>query len=157
MRHTAARELSGRAFSHPSVRLTAECPLGTISAVSNSRSVLTAVIVAITLLSASVVHACSSFVSLQGLFKANTPMSMADGPCTKHKEDICQSVRDRLRSLKAPSADTSFLNHLAAVVDLFTRFSSGHDSAPAGKKLFTVWFHPVFKLPLSLSYAVLRI
>ena len=84
--------------------------------------------------------------------------SVERGPCTKHKQDICKSVRDRMISIQPSLPKTAdyqqpvplFLPFLAIDIPKHTPLSSGI------LKL-EIAFHSVFKLPLHLFFSVLRI
>jgi hypothetical protein len=92
-----------------------------------------------------------SFVSA-----ATDHSAMERGPCTKHKQDICKSVRYQMLSLKASSSVTDL------VFDLSTVLQSMPVEAPLLVHLLPtgppgVLFHPVFKSSFPFSNQVLRI
>jgi hypothetical protein len=84
---------------------------------------------------------------------------MGKDDCGDHKINICQSVRDQLVSIKAPTvqpASTLYRVSLTPQPLLFEAATAPHlfygrspPEAPA--------FHPVFKLQLAYSYLVLRL
>lgn len=104
----------------------------------------------------SVAHACSGLASMKSeLQQSSMNMGASDdgAPCGKEKPDICKSVRDSMLSVKpsvSGSEQTIVLPELlverpfAVVFTPMTRVTEAS-------------FHPVFKVPLSLSYSVLRI
>jgi hypothetical protein len=83
--------------------------------------------------------------------------AMERGPCTRHKQDICKSVRDQMLSLKAPSPVTGIELHVLTVlhfahVDIPLLMNLLSTAGPPG-----VLFHPVFKSSFPFSNQVLRI
>jgi hypothetical protein len=126
-------------------------------------------VLALSLLFNSVVYACSKLgsvdmaMAMHGRSMATTDgmneRAVERGPCSKHKQDICKSVRDRMLSLqpslsKAGDYQQSFplilpLN-LAIEIPKHVTFSSA-------SVMWQIAFHSVFKLPLTLSFSVLRI
>jgi hypothetical protein len=83
--------------------------------------------------------------------------AMERGPCTKHKQDICKSVRYQMLSLKASSSVTDLVLHLSTVLQ------SMHVEAPLLVHLLPaagppgVLFRPVFRFSFPFSSQVLRI
>ncbi len=126
--------------------------------------VLIASVLVISVLFNSIVYACSGFASagmvLHGSVNNGNDMeegSVERGPCAEHKQDICQSVRDRMLSVQPslPTADdarTFLVAHLPLVTEILER-----TVLPPGPLEFKVFYHPVFKLALPLSLLVLRI
>jgi hypothetical protein len=88
-----------------------------------------------------------------------SPMNMGDGdsfPCGNEKPDICKSVRDSMLSVKPSVLGIDSLDK--RVFSLPISFVRPIMSGPAPLVLVTETnVHPVFKLPLSLSYLALRI
>ena len=118
-------------------------------------SIIAASIVAFAFVFVSIAHACSGLNSMNPVMQ-QSPMNMgaSDGvPCGKEKPDICKSVRDSMLSVK-PS--------LSAPEQMVAPLQLSIDARFVLVSLPSTWvsearFHPVFKLPLSLSYLVLRI
>jgi hypothetical protein len=120
-------------------------------------SIVGAAIVAFAFAFVSITHACSGLAPM-GMAVQQSPMNMGGGdpPCSKNKGDICQSVRDSILSVK-PSISAAGSPQqtipppqLSIESPIQLAFSS---VAPALERAF----HPVFKVPLTLSYLVLRI
>ena len=117
------------------------------------------IIVISSLLFTSIVYACSGLNSMPTSFvsAAMDHSAMEPGPCSKHKQDICKSVRDQMLSLKAPSSVTGIEVHILTV------FHSAHVDIPPLMNLLSpagppgVVFRPVFKLSYPFSNQVLRI
>jgi hypothetical protein len=114
-------------------------------------SAATALFIVFAFLSVSIAHACSGLALVGAAFQ-QSPMNMGGGdpPCSKNKGDICQSVRDSILSpadspqQTVPPLQISIDNPIQLV---YSPVAPVIESA----------FHPVFKLPLTLSYLVLRI
>ena len=132
-------------------------------------SLLIGSVLALSLLVNSVVYACSKLGSLgmvmamHGISTATTDgmneESVERGPCSQHKQDICKTVRDRMLSTQASTAKAADYQQ---PVPLFLPLNLASDvpkhidfSFPSTK--WMIAFHSVFKLPLSLSFSVLRI
>ncbi len=121
-------------------------------------SAVTASLVAIAFVFVSITHACSGLVPTD-LAVQHSPMNMGGGntpPCSKEKGDICQSVRDSILCVKPsvseavnprPTVTSVPLSIDSPALLVFSPVALVSESA----------FHPVFKLPLTLSYLVLRI
>ena len=83
--------------------------------------------------------------------------AMEGGPCNKHKQDICKSVRHEMLSVKASSSVAELVLQLSTVVQ------SAHFEVPLLMNLLPtagppgVVFHPVLKLSFPFSNQVLRI
>jgi hypothetical protein len=82
--------------------------------------------------------------------------SMERGPCTKHKQDICKSVRDQMLSFKAPSSVTGIELYVLTVlhsvgVDIPLLMNLLSTTGPPG------FVSPVFKSSFPFSNQVLRI
>lgn len=120
-------------------------------------SALAASIVAFVFLFVSITHACSGLAPMKPAIQ-QSPMNMGGSdnpPCSKEKGDICQSVRDSILSVK-PSISAAYSQQTVPPVQLSVESPTLHVSS-AVAPVVGVAFHPVFKLPLTLSYHVLRI
>jgi hypothetical protein len=126
-------------------------------------------VLALSLLFNSVVYACSKLgsvdmaMALHGRSMATTDgmneRSVERGPCSQHKQDVCKTVRDRMLSTQASTPKTAdyqqpvpLLLPLNLVIDV-----SKHIDFSFASTRWVIAFHSVFKLPLSLSFSVLRI
>ena len=126
-------------------------------------------ILALTLLFNSVVYACSNLGSLDmamathGRSMATTDgmneKSVERGPCSQHKQDICKTVRDRMVSIQPSLSNAGDYQQpaplrlpLSLMIDV-----PKHIALSFLSLMREIAFHPVFKLPLSLSFSVLRI
>ena len=83
--------------------------------------------------------------------------AMEGGPCSKHKEDMCKSVRYQMLSLKASSSVTDMVLHLSTVLQSMqvedpVLANSLPTAGPPG-----ILFHPVFRSSFPFSNQVLRI
>ena len=124
------------------------------------RSSLVLFLALVSYLFVSVVYACSG-LSVMHMSFMSAPMddrAVERGPCDKHKQDICKSVRDRMLSIQPSSYKIDVQQAILLllppnlVFDLPKHIASL--SAPLG---WEADFHSVFKLPLHLSFSVLRI
>ena len=137
--------------------------------VSKQAGLVIGSILALSLLFNSVVYACSK-LGFAGMATAmhGSSMTATDGmneksvergPCAEHKQDICKSVRDRMLSIQ-PSPykavdvqqPVPLLLPLNLVIDV-----PKHIDFSLASTTWEIAFHSVFKLPLSLSFSVLRI
>jgi hypothetical protein len=121
-------------------------------------SSVVASIVAFAFIFVSITHACSGLTPMN-LAIQQSPMNMGEGnnpPCSKEKGDICQSVRDSILSLKPLISAVDNPRQTVPPVQLSVESPIQIISLPVAS-LSGVAFHPVFKLPLTLSYLVLRI
>jgi hypothetical protein len=121
-------------------------------------SAVAASIVAFAFIIVSITHACSGLVPID-LAVQHSPMNMGGGnnpPCSKEKGDICQSVRDSILSVKPSVSEAANPRPTAASVPLFIDSPALLVFSPVASVIESA-FHPVFKLPLTLSYLVLRI
>jgi hypothetical protein len=123
------------------------------------RSRLIPILVISSLLFTSIVYACSGLNSMPMNFvsAATDHSAMERGPCTKHKEDICKSVRYQMLSLKASSSVTDMVLHLSTVLqsmqlEVPLLVNSLPAAGPPG-----VLFDSVFKSSVLFSSQVLRI
>ena len=121
-------------------------------------SAAAASIVAFAFIIVSITHACSGLTPMN-LAVQQSPMNMGGGnnpPCSKEKGDICQSVRDSILSVKPSISAADNLQQSVAPLQLSVDSPTLLVSSPVAP-VVGVAFHPVFKLPLTLSYLVLRI
>lgn len=120
-------------------------------------SAVAASIAAFAFVIVSIAHACSGLTPMNPAVQ-QSPMNMGGGnpPCSKEKGDVCQSVRDSILSVK-PSISAAG-NPQQTIPPLHLSIESPIQlvSSPVAPLIESA-FHPVFKLPLSLSYQVLRI
>ena len=121
-------------------------------------SAATALFIVFAFLSVSIAHACSG-LALVGAVVQQSPMNMGGGnnpPCNKEKGDICQSVRDSILSVKPSISVASNPQQTVPPLQLSIDSPIQIVSSPV-TPIIAVSFHPVFKLPLTVSYLVLRI
>ena len=119
-------------------------------------SAATALFIVFAFLSVSIAHACSGLAP-KGIAVQQSPMNMGGGnnpPCSKGNGDVCQSVRDSILSVKPSISTAGNPQHppLQLSIEIPNQLVTS-DLAPVIESAF----HPVFKLPLTLSYLVLRI
>ena len=121
-------------------------------------SLVTASVVVFTFLLVSITHACSGLASMNSAVQQSSlTMGASDSaPCGKEKPDICESVRDSLLSVKPAMSgiDSPEKTFSRLPISFASPILHGSSSLAVVSK---VSVHPVFKLPLSLSYLVLRI
>lgn len=84
---------------------------------------------------------------------------MERGPCSKHKQDVCKSVRERMLSIQPPYYRAEAVQQ---PIILFLPLSLDSDIPKhivlsPGSLTWQTAFHAVFKLPLPFSLRVLRI
>ena len=93
-----------------------------------------------------------------GIAIQNTAMDgdMAGGPCSGQKKDICKSVRDSILSIQ-PSVSQAETSQQPVVPFPFFNESPTQAVISPLSHVIDSPFHPVFKLPLTLSNLVLRI
>src|ERR671918_720663 len=125
------------------------------------RSSIIPLLLVFSLLFTSVVYACSGLSVMQTkLMSASMDDGAVErGPCSKHKQDICKSVRERMLSIqpssyKAEAVQQSLIlllphNPLINIPKLIAFFFSS--------VAWEIALHSVFKIPLYLSSSVLRI
>ena len=121
-------------------------------------SVLAASIVAFAFVFVSITHACSGLTSLKRAMQ-QSPMNMGASdaaPCGKEKPDICKSVRDSMLSVKPSVSGVDSPEKMASTSPISFASLILHGAPPVAF-VTKVSFHPVFKLPLTFSYLVLRI
>src|ERR687891_2283597 len=125
------------------------------------RSSIIPLLLVFSLLFTSVVYACSGLSVMQTkLMSASMDDGAAErGPCSKHKQDICKSVRERMLSIQPSSYKAIdvqqplilLLPHNPVInIPKLIAFSSSSVA-------WEIALHSVFKIPLSLSSSVLRI
>jgi hypothetical protein len=123
-------------------------------------SAATALFVVFAFLFVSIAHACSGLGPM-GIIVQQSPMNggmTSQGPCGQSKKDICKSVRDSILSIQ-PSVSKAEVSQ-QPVLPIQLSVESESSTQVGFAPLFPVIeraFHPVFKLPLTLSYLVLRI
>jgi len=119
-------------------------------------------VIAFSLVSTSIVYACPGSNLMTMTSSMLTSSGTRDGvvkrgPCRDHKQDICQSVRDRMRSVRASSPVADITLHALAILD-FAQLDVPllmnllPTARPPG-----VLFHPVLKSAFPFSNQVLRI
>ncbi|TMA84454.1 MAG: hypothetical protein E6J74_34315 [Deltaproteobacteria bacterium] len=120
-------------------------------------SAATALFIVFAFLSVSIAHACSG-LALVGAVVQQSPMNMGGGnpPCSKNKGDICQSVRDSILSVKPSISAAGNPQQTVPPLQISIDNPIQLVYSPAAPVIESA-FHPVFKLPLTLSYLVLRI
>ena len=120
-------------------------------------SAVAALIVAFAFVTVSIAHACSG-LNPMNLAVQQSPMNMGGGnpPCSKEKGDLCQSVRDSILSVKPSISVASNPQQTVPPLQLSIDSPIQIVSSPVAP-IIAVSFHPVFKLPLTVSYLVLRI
>jgi hypothetical protein len=138
--------------------------------VSKQAGLVIGSVLAVSLLFSSVVYACSKLGSAGMVTMAmhGSSMSTTDGmneksvergPCSKHKQDICKSVRDRMLSVQPSSSKAGDYQHPAFLrlpLDLVIKIPK-HIALSFVSLKWQIAFHSIFKLPLPLSFSVLRI
>jgi hypothetical protein len=122
-------------------------------------STATALLVTGSLLFVSIVYACSGMASMQmgSMSSSIDSRAVERGPCSKHKQDICKSVRHKMLSLKAPSPVADIGLHVSTVLQ------SLHREVPLLVNLLPtagppgIAFHPILRFSFPFSKQVLRI
>lgn len=121
---------------------------------------IAAIALVFTLLFVSIVYACSGLDQVRMSFQHSSMdggTMVERGPCSEHKQDLCKSVRHRMLSIQAPSTQTeNSAQVLATPLEPFVEASTTFYVSLASLQLSAA-FHPLFKLPLTYSYLVLRI
>src|SRR5437899_3618861 len=120
-------------------------------------SAVAALIVAFAFVTVSIAHACSGLTPMN-LAVQQSPMNMGGGnpPCSKNKGDICQSVRDSILSVKPSISAAGNPQQTVPPLQISIDNPIQLVYSPVAPIIESA-FHPVFKLPLTLSYLVLRI
>jgi hypothetical protein len=125
-------------------------------------------VLALSLLFNSVVYACSKLgslgmgMSMQGSSMVKTDgmseKSVERGPCSQHKQDICISVRDRMISIQPTLSKVGDHQQVTpALLPVNLIEVPKHVVLSPTSVTWGIAFHSVFKLPLPLSFSVLRI
>lgn len=136
---------------------------------SRSGGLVIGSVLALSLLVNSVVYACSKLnplgmaMAMHGNSMATTDgmneKSVERGPCSQHKQDICKTVRDRMISIQpslSKAGDYLQPAPLLLPLSLMIDFPK-HIAFSLASTKSEIAFHSVFKLPLPLSFSVLRI
>ena len=123
-------------------------------------SAATALFVVFAFLFVSIAHACSGLGPVGVMIEQSSRNAgMANnGPCNQHKEDVCKSVRDSILSIQ-PSVSKAEVSQ-QPILPIQLSIESESPTQVGFSPLLPVIeraFHPVFKLPLTFSYLVLRI
>jgi hypothetical protein len=120
-------------------------------------SAAAALFIVFAFLSVSIAHACSG-LALVGAAVQQSPMNMGGGdpPCSKNKGDVCQSVRDSILSVKPSISAAGNPQQTVPPLQISIDNPIQLVYSPVAPVIESA-FHPVFKLPLTLSYLVLRI
>ena len=121
-------------------------------------SAVAASIVAIAFIFVSITHACPSLGPVNLAVQQSLVNNMDSGnpPCSKEKSDPCKSVRDSILSVKPSKSAVVNPEQSLLTIQLPVESPSLLASSPITSTAPGA-FHPVFKLPLTLSYLVLRI
>jgi hypothetical protein len=121
-------------------------------------SQLIPVLVVFSLLFTSVVYACSGhdFMPMSSMTADMDNKAMERGPCDKHKQDICKSIRYQMLSTEASSPVQQLLCHLFNLKSVCFDVSLTMDLLPTSRPPGGL-VHPVSKLSFSSSNQVLRI
>jgi len=113
----------------------------------------------------SVVYACSR-IDLMTVALHDSSMSGMDGmhggmvqrgPCNQHKQDICKSVRNRMLSIQPSSYKIDVQQPILLLLPPNLVIGLPKHIASLSAVGWEADFHSVFKLPLHLSFSVLRI
>jgi len=120
-------------------------------------SAAAALFIVFAFLSVSIAHACSG-LALVAAAVQQSPMNMGGGdpPCSKNKGDVCQSVRDSILSVKPSISAAGNPQQTVPPLQISIDNPIQLVYSPVAPVIESA-FHPVFKLPLTLSYLVLRI
>jgi hypothetical protein len=125
----------------------------------NKPLIIAVAIAAFAFIFASVAHACSGLASIKSAVQAKS-LSMAmphDSPCSEETPpDICKFVRDAMLSVK-PVGPSLVLPKKLISLPAIPLLDQRLLAPPAVVLTASASFYPVFKLPLSVSYLVLRI
>ena len=120
-------------------------------------SAATALVVTLVFLLVSITHACSGLPPM-GVIIEQSSMNrdMGNVPCGEQKTDICKSVRDSILCVKPSVSEAVNPRPTFTSVPLFIDSPALLVFSPVASVIESA-FHPVIKLPLTLSYVVLRI
>ncbi len=123
------------------------------------QSFLTASVITFAFVFAAITHACSTPLSVSSAVqKTSVDMaSSADSTCREKRAlDVCEFVRQALLSVKPSAPWISTAEEMIPSPAISLTVQPFVASVPV-MVVNSVSFHPVFKLPLRLSYLVLRI
>jgi hypothetical protein len=125
------------------------------------RSLLISLLVIVSLLFTSVVYACSglSLIQVSTMSASMEDMATEGSPCKNEKQDVCKFVRESMLSIQPSShkaADVQQPILLLLPIPLSIDVPK-HIAFSSSSAAWEIAFHSVFKLPLSLSFSVLRI
>lgn len=122
-------------------------------------SVLLASALALVLVLVSLVYACSRFETTHLALSARAMdgRMVERGPCDKHKQETCNTIRYQSLAIQALSPQSDFPFSAFAFLSGSSRdILIPSDSSPPPLLIKTA-FHPVFQLSLFYSYLTLRI
>ena len=127
----------------------------------NRLSTFIALVVAASLLSVSVVYACSGLSVIQATTMSASMDDMATegSPCKNEKQDVCKFVRDSMLSIQpSPHKATDVQQPILLLLPIPLSIDApDHITFLSSSAAWQIAFHSVFKIPLSLSSSVLRI
>ena len=116
------------------------------------------IVVICSLLFTAIVYACSGLRSVEMRFAsaAIDNSAMDRGPCSKHKQDLCKSVRYQMLSLQASSPAAEINRHVSTILQ------SAHFNLPLMISFLPAAgpgsvLSPAFKLSLPGFNQILRI
>ena len=120
-------------------------------------SAATALVVTLVFLLVSITHACSGLGPM-GLRIEQSSMNrdMGNVPCGEQKTDICKSVRDSILCVKPSVSEAVNPRPTLTSVQLSVDSPALLVFSPVAPVIEGA-YHPVFKVPLTVSYLVLRI
>ena len=120
-------------------------------------SAATALVVTLVFLLVSITHACSGLGPM-GLRIEQSSMNrdMGNVPCGEQKTDICKSVRDSILCVKPSVSEAVNSRPTLTSVPLSVDSPALLVFSPVAPVIEGA-YHPVFKVPLTVSYLVLRI
>ncbi len=120
-------------------------------------SAATALVVTLVFLLVSITHACSGLAPMGSrIEQSSMNRDMGNVPCGEQKTDICKSVRDSILCVKPSVSEAVNPRPTFTSVQLSVESPTPLVFSPVAPVIET-GYHPVFKLPLTLSYLVLRI
>jgi hypothetical protein len=111
------------------------------------------------LLSISIVYACPgmNLMVMTSMSSGMDDVAVKRGPCRDHKQDICQSVRDRMRSDRPSSHVADIMLHALTVLHFAQLNVPLFMNLPLTEGPPGVLPHPVLKFSFPVSNPVLRI
>jgi hypothetical protein len=121
-------------------------------------SLIAASIVAFAFAFVTVAHACSGLTAMNPAMQ-RSPMNMGaseSSPCGRETSDICKDVRDSMLSVKPDATAIDSVGEPFSTAPISFAIPSLPNLSPVAF-VSGIRFHPVFKLPLRLSYLVFRI